>query len=133
MFSTISGMNAQAEAFAFYLKLCCEHFTDGDRLITTTPYLNCRERGFVISLREKDRNKHFAWFEHRNSDSLCVIAWDAKEAYAKNSDYFNTDDIPRAAYPDKWAVTKSFSCGAFGEASCWLSEEVRKFYEQQAA
>lgn len=121
---TVSGMNAQAEAFSHFLNLCVEGLDDG-RLITKRPYFNCRERGFVITVwgRKSQTAKHFAWFEHRNSDGLCCIAWEGKTSGA-HGDFFTVADIPTKAYPDKWSVTKSFSWGDFGNAAVWLRQEI---------
>jgi len=39
---------------------------------------NCREQGYVVSLRSKDfsRQINVAFFEHRNSDELHCIHWE---------------------------------------------------------
>ena len=34
---------------------------------------NCREQGYVFTLRYKMKQKNYLVYEHRNTDSLCVI------------------------------------------------------------
>lgn len=126
--NTISGMNSQAEAFAHFLKLCCE-FDESGRIFWKRPYFNCRERGFVITVEPHGKAggdkaaHHFAWFEHRNSDNLCCVSWKGPRS-GKSGDFFTCDDIPDKAYPTKWDVTKSFGYGSFGEAASWLHNQI---------
>lgn len=124
---TISGMNSQAEAFGHFLNLCEEGLEDG-RVITKRPYFNCRERGFVVSVYGAISRtaKHFAWFEHRNSDQLCCVAWEG-EVSGKHGDFFTVEDIPDSAYPTKWDVTKTFGWGDFGDAAVWLRNEIEAY------
>lgn len=130
----ISGMNSQAEAFAHFLNLCCEHiyeYTEG-RFVDQRPYFNCRERGFVITIHDGKKAKSFAWFEHRNSDELCVVEWDSP-CYPPHGNYWLCDDIPEASYKTKWDVTKSFRWGRFGEAAVWLSDRMNECFPKQEA
>ena len=130
--NTISGMNAQAEAFSHFLNLCEDMSETG--ILSRRPYFNCRERGFVITVMgDKSRTaKHFAWFEHRNSDMLCCVAWEGGVS-GKNGAFFTVSDIPEEAYPDKWSTTKAFQWGAFGDASVWLRGAITDYRAKAAA
>jgi len=92
------------------------------------PYTNCREQGFVLSARQLSGGKatpvhHFVWYEHRNSDSLCVIYWEDKVSpYAADS--LTAADIPEEVFPDKYSYTKSFKWGDFGSAWSWFREQL---------
>lgn len=127
----ISSMNAQAEAFACFLNLCAQ-LDETDLLIDRDAYFNGRERGFVVTVFDRNRHVHFAWFEHRNSDELCVIEWTG-ERHPKNRQCFLSSDIPSEAYPDKWSVTKSFGFGNFGEAWGWLHDRITEFKREAIA
>ncbi len=72
--------------------------------ITTSPYCNCREMGFVISLHGWNPvvQVNIAFFEHRNSDNLCAIKW---EGSTNINGAVTPDDIPREVYPDKYTLS----------------------------
>ena len=39
-------------------------------------YENCREQGYVLSVRYHHYQKNYAFYEHRNTDSICVVAFE---------------------------------------------------------
>lgn len=43
-----------------------------------TPWFNGRERGYVITLRNRNfsRQLNIAFFEHRNTDQICAWRWE---------------------------------------------------------
>jgi hypothetical protein len=55
-----------------------EERNDYDATVNIARWENCREQGYVVSLRTKDYSKqlNIAWFEHRNSDNICAIEWE---------------------------------------------------------
>jgi hypothetical protein len=107
------NLNSQAEAFGCFLQtVCAESLPDA----IYVPYFNCRERGFVVAAGFNS-GKRWAFFEHRNSDELCCVAW-LDDNLPK--DFYECRDIPESAYKTKWDVTKSFGYGEFGKASGWL-------------
>lgn len=70
--------------------------------IDTTRFLNCREQGFVIQVRSPtslDKQLNLAFFTHRNSDTLCALRW---TGVGHISVGVRPDDVPEAAFPDKW-------------------------------
>lgn len=119
--SKTAGMNTQAWLLMQYLsdqeiELPVSHF------LMTRPYCNCREMGFVVQLhRPKGKPINWAFFEHRNSDSLCCLKW---EGTTPVDGSVPVSCVPESVYPDKYAITKSWSYLAIGEAAMWLGEEL---------
>lgn len=88
---------------------------------------NCREQGYVVSLRgpRYSNQINIAWFEHRNSDSICAVEW--------NATYTNPptiNDIPEDApfYKSKWDVSHSVSVGKASEMADWINERLHSFW-----
>lgn len=87
-------------------------------------YENCREQGYIFSLRYKGRQRNYAVYEHRNSDTLCVVV--------NNIETINT---PSAAtiyenMRDKYDTTKDFHYAEFEECAIWLIEDMRNFIKE---
>lgn len=85
-------------------------------------YENCREQGYVFSLKYKEFKQlaHYCVFEHRNSDSICIIKF--------NGSFINTPTI-EDIWKDrkgKYDYDKSFEYGQFNEVADWLIEDMRK-------
>lgn len=88
---------------------------------------NCREQGYVVMLRaENGKNLNIAWFEHRNSDSICALRWE--QVAFPNSPNIDTADFGKACYSDKWDVNKQVSCGHISEMSEWITGELQAFW-----
>ncbi len=111
MIDTTMNMNAQAYALMHFLSTQEPHtarFNDGKYQIEIRckPYMNGRERGFVLEIRQGIGCDPvcLAFFEHRNSDLLCCIKW----VPSWPVECYRADDIPHDVYPDKWSVTKSW-------------------------
>lgn len=88
---------------------------------------NCREQGYILSLRSSDykRQLNIAWFEHRNSDSICAIKW---EQLSTNSLNIDTANFNGQCYSDKWDVSKSVGYGQILEMKIWIEEQFTKFW-----
>ena len=111
MIDTTMNMNAQAYALMHFLSTQEPHtarYQDGKYQIDIRckPYMNGRERGFVLEMRQGIGQDAvcLAFFEHRNSDALCCIRWQS----AQYEHCYTASDIPDSVYPDKWSVTKSW-------------------------
>lgn len=93
------------------------------------PWFNGRERGYVVTLRSDDysRQLHIAFFEHRNSDSICAVMFEA--AGLINPPTIN--DIPKSHpyYESKWEYDFSVSVGKFIEMSDWIIDKLEDFWE----
>ena len=79
------GACYQARAVLMFLQAECGEIEESyDRekeyykaIVSVARWENCREQGYVVSLRSEDRSKqlNIAFFEHRNSDAICAIKW----------------------------------------------------------
>lgn len=123
------GINKQCMAI---LEMVDGDEFDSAGIITTRPWYNGREKGVVISVSKNFQNKpnnclHLAFFEHRNSDSICFLKW------FTDSDYWNhpieDKDIFAKAYKgdSKYDVAKTFGYGEIGDAAAYLIEEIEGF------
>ena len=111
MIDTKMNMNSQAYALMHFLSTQEPHtarYQDGKYQIEIRckPYMNARERGFVLEIRQGIGCDPvcLAFFEHRNSDALCCIRW--TPTFPRWS--YSAEDIPEEIYPDKWTVTRSW-------------------------
>lgn len=90
---------------------------------------NCREQGYVISLRTADYKKqlNIAFFEHRNSDSICAIKW---EQATINSPTIETADFGGTVYKDKYDTSHDEGYGKAKEMAEWIVNEFQKFWTE---
>lgn len=118
------GMNSQAAVFLKLLSTMTVDVPPGV-FITTHPYCNLRERGFVLRAHSpKGEYLHLAFFEHRNSDDLCALKWVGDQSPTGG---YTADDVPTSVYPDKWSVTKQWPCREFAPAAEWVYETIESF------
>jgi len=128
-------MNHQAAAVQAFIAGIEPDFADFDGReyivrFQISPWNNGREHGFAISMQRDfgQRCVHFAVFEHRNTDSICVLEWET------DSDYYNgvvTDEatLDRAYHGGgKHDVAATFAYGRVGEAAHWVYEHMAMFY-----
>lgn len=88
---------------------------------------NCREQGYIVSLKNKDHSQqlNIAFFEHRNSNDICCIKW---LQYSINSLSIDTMDTKGEVYNTKWDVSKSFNYDGIIECANWIAGEFRQFW-----
>ncbi len=77
-------------------------------------------------MRSKDykRQINIAFFEHRNSDSICAIKWEQSTINSPTIDTMQTDEI----YKDKWDISKTVDYGEVSEMANWIEKELIKFW-----
>ena len=72
------GANWQAKCILYYLQSMYSYITDStynanykryEAIIDVGRFENCREQGYVFSLRYKTEQRNYCVFEHRNSDN----------------------------------------------------------------
>lgn len=87
---------------------------------------NCREQGYVVCLTGKGYNRqlNIAFFEHRNSDSICAVKWEQTTINAPTIDTAQFGDV----YKDKYDVSKSVGYGKIMEMTEWITKELTKFW-----
>lgn len=127
------GANWQAQVILIYMRhyedLILEDTYNNDircyeASLSVGRYENCREQGYIFSLRYKGRQRNYAVYEHRNSDNLCVVV--------NNIETINT---PPASYiydnmRDKYDTTTDFHYAEFKECANWLIEDMRAFIKE---
>ena len=74
------GANWQAQVILIYLRQNEPFILEGtynselrsyEASLSVGRYENCREQGYIFSLRYKGMQRNYAVYEHRNSDNLC--------------------------------------------------------------
>ena len=123
------GANWQAKIILAFMQMMHHRVLDvvwnterrkSDATIYTGRYENCREQGYVFSLIYRGKQRHYAVYEHRNSDTICVLI--------SNKPSMNTPDVATmwADKPEncsKWDYDKGFNCGQFEECTDFIIED----------
>ena len=133
------GANAQAQAVLAYLRAKDGIEASWDEV--TKRYLadpkvarwhNCREQGYVVSLHGKDyrRQLNIAFFEHRNSDEICAVAWEQK---TMNPPTIETMDTKGSIYKDKYDVSHRTMLGEAMQMADWIFDRLTDFWAATAA
>ena len=127
------GANWQAQSVLAYLRSMYSWVVNGtynkegnynEATFTVGRYENCREQGYVFSLRYKNEQRNYAVYEHRNSDSLIVLVFDD---ITINTPY---GEEVWGNMKDKYDYTKSFSCGQIMECGDYIIEDAQKFINE---
>lgn len=89
---------------------------------------NCREQGYVISLRSKNyqRQLNIIFFEHRNSDSICAVKWEQTTLNSPTIDTAEFGDV----YKDKYDTSFSVGYGEILKMANWIREELENFWKE---
>ena len=90
-------------------------------------WYNGRERGYVFSVARnwgKPYEHHWAVFEHRNTDSICVVEFQALAGINPPT----WADTPEGTYKDKWDVSKSFAYNEAYECAAWVYERMEALF-----
>ena len=126
------GANWQAQAVLAYLKNQYFYLLQGTwnnelRLNEADFYVgryeNCREQGYVFSVRYMSEQRNYAVYEHRNSDSLCVVVFDKPTINTPS-----LDDVI-ANMKDKYDTTKDFKCGEIVACGDYILEDAKNFID----
>ena len=87
---------------------------------------NCREQGYVVILRNQQRKQlNIAFFEHRNSDSLCAIKWPQNTL---NSPTIDTAEFGDHCYSDKFDVSHQVDPHQAKEMAEWIESQFADFW-----
>ena len=82
-------------------------------------YENCREQGYVLTLLvDWQAIYNIAFYEHRNSDRICVKGFEGS--------FFNTPRAEDLKMKDKWDYDKSFEFGQIMECAEWIDTIFEK-------
>jgi len=86
---------------------------------------NCREQGYVVSIRSKNcKQLNIAFFEHRNSDSICAIVWEQSSINTLTIDNAEFGEV----YKTKHDVSHEVGYGEAYEMSEWIGEQLTNFW-----
>lgn len=129
------GANWQAQSVLAYLRVTKndaidktwnKKFLKYDASIEVSRYENCREQGYIFSVRyNKGKQRNYCVYEHRNSDDLCVVVFDGVT--------INTPTLEMvcdAMKGSKWNYTKAFPCGQIMECGDYILDDVRKWIDK---
>lgn len=119
------GANYQTQAVLAFLR----HIECGGKP-TIARWINGRENGYVCSILSANfrRQLNIAFFEHRNSDSICAVKW---EQLTLNPPTIATAEFGDV-YSNKWDVSKSVSYGKIVEMAEWIIDELSTFFDETA-
>jgi hypothetical protein len=125
------GANWQAQAVLAFIRANKEsavddtwndEFHEYDASVNVGRYENCREQGYVFSVLYKGKQRNYCVYEHRNSDELCVIVFDALTLNTPKAEtVFNAMDGNKNCY------TKAFHCGQIMECGIYIIEDMKVF------
>lgn len=125
------GANWQAQSVLAYMRVTKNNAIDKtwnkeyhryDAEVNVGRYENCREQGYIFSVQYKSEQRNYCVYEHRNSDQLCVVVFDAL-----------TTDTPKkelvwdAMGDSKWNFTKSFGFGEIVSCGDYIIEDMKEF------
>ena len=128
------GANYQARATLMFLQRDAdiEESWDDERgrydaEINVARWGNCREQGYIVSLRnKKSKQLNIAFFEHRNSDVICAVKWQQGSVNALTIDNAEFADV----YKDKYDVSHTAGYGKACEMAEWIITELRNHWMQ---
>lgn len=129
------GANYQAQAVMCFLRTRTIedswnkefHKYDAEPLISR--WENCREQGYVVSLRTGNGcdQINIAFFEHRNSDEICAVKWEQWTINAPTIDTAEFGDV----YKTKHDVSHSVPPGQVCEMADWIWEQLEAFWKMR--
>ena len=82
---------------------------------------NCRERGYVVMFTNPKREQlNIAFFEHRNSDDICAVAWVQTTVNPPTIDNAKFGDT----YKDKYDVSHYVKVGHAMDMADWIYQQL---------
>ena len=127
------GANWQAQAVLAYLRSMYSWVVNGtwnkvhefyEATFHVGRYENCREQGYVFSLRYKNEQRNYAVYEHRNSDVIILLVFDKLTINTPCGEEV-WDNMK-----DKYDYTEAFSCGRIVECGNYIIEDAQKFIKR---
>lgn len=98
-----------------------------DARIMVARWENCREQGYVVSLRNKKHKQlNIAFFEHRNSDNICAVKWQQESINTLTINDAKFGDV----YKDKYDVSHCVGYGKAYEMAKWIIDELTKHWAE---
>lgn len=128
------GANWQAQYVLAYLRFTKNRVIDKtwnddnkcyDASFVVGRYENCREQGYIFSVRYNCKQRNYCVYEHRNSDDLCVVVFDGITINTPPNDM-----VFEAMGDSKWNYTKAFPCGQIMECGDYILDDIKKFINE---
>lgn len=131
---------AQARAVRAYLESydgLDAAWKDGEYhyLADISEWHNCRERGYVITMlngkygtKSNGKQLNIAFFEHRNSDDICAVAW--VQHVTINPPTIDTAEFGEI-YKTKWDVSHTVRYGEAHKMAKWIVSRMEEHYANQ--
>ena len=133
------GANYQAKAVLAYLQAydgIDESWNKEFKCYDADPKVcrweNGREQGYIVTLRSRigaggpSRQLNIAFFEHRNSDTICAVRWEQKSFNSICS--IDLAEFPEGQYESKYDVSHQVSPGQAMEMADWIWKELVDFW-----
>lgn len=127
------GANWQAKLVMVYLQYRTQEVLDvvwdkekrkSDATIYVGRYENCREQGYVFTLYYNGKQRHYAVYEHRNSDTLCVLISNVPSIFGNTPDVgIMWADKPENA--TKYDFDAGFACGDYEKCVDFIVENMK--------
>lgn len=127
------GANWQSQCVLAYLRVTKNNAIDKtwnlafrkyDASVEVGRYENCREQGYIFSVQYKNGQRNYCVYEHRNSDELCVVVFDAVTINTPTSEM-----VCNAMRDSKWNYTKAFPCGQIMECGDYILGDMKKWID----
>ena len=97
---------------------------DYDCFVKAARFYNCREQGYVISVTYNTKQKNYFFYEHRNSDDICVVM----------TDDYTLNPPTLADFCKKMKSSsdydRSFSYGKIVECGNFILDNIMEFIEE---
>lgn len=125
------GANPQAQAVLVWLRSLLFRIEDlsysypvDEVDVKCVRYKNCREQGYIVSLYTgADITFHYAFYEHRNSDSIIIVK------FTKEGEYAGDTPIAEDVWEnmdDKYDYDMAFGYGDIVKAADWIMTDMIK-------
>lgn len=128
------GANWQAQAVLAYLRVAYTNAIDKtwnkefrryDARVEVGRYENCREQGYIVSVFYKGEQRNYCFYEHRNTDQICVVVFDALTINTPTN-----DNVCEAMSDNKWNYTQAFDCGQILECGGYILKDIMDFIDK---
>ena len=120
------GDNWQAQAVLAYVRGHILEIDYDDFTARVGRYENLREEGYVISIRVEDNERHYAVYQHRNSDKLIVLISNGMCMDTPDVDFMWKDKGVNAT---KYDYDKSFPYGEIVRCGEWIIDDILDWIE----
>lgn len=133
------GANWQAQAVLAYLRwdsseILSKTWSDKQHCYTATlkvgRYENCREQGYVFTIEYNGEQRHYAVYEHRNSDSLIVLIANGFSMDTPSVEFMWKEHTDENGNTSKYGYDKSFGWAEITKCCDFLEEDMKTFIDE---